>query len=679
MTAIASASVIQGTPPLEVTFDTSQTTGDIASYSWNFGDGNTSTEANPTHTYANAGQYTAIVEIMGQDGVPSTAQVVITVAEGLQAAFVPGVTSGVAPLQVTFDSSGSTGNIVSYSWDFGDGNTSTEANPTHTYQVANTYNVTLTVTDATNATSVTQPQAITVSAGLQAAFVPGVTSGAAPLQVTFDSSSSTGNIVGYSWDFGDGNTSTEVNPTHTYQSANTYNVTLTVTDATNATSVSQPQAITVSAGLQAAFVPGVTSGAAPLQVTFDSSSSTGNIVGYSWDFGDGNTSTEVNPTHTYQSANTYNVTLTVTDATNATSVSQPQAITVSAGLQAAFVPSVIEGTAPLEVNFDSSGSTGDISTFLWEFGDGNTSTDPNPIYIYQQGGIYTVDLTLSDIGGATSSAQATITVTDNIPAADPAIVFASERDGNRQIYVMNADGSNVQRIIDTGGTAESPSWSINNKIVFALDNQLYTMDTNGGNVAMVSADGGATAIAGLQPSWSPDGSRIVFVSEQDGNREIYVVNADGSNLLRLTDDANIDEDPEWSPNGAQIAFVTNRDGNREIYVMSADGSNPVRLTTNDTDDVYPSWSSDSTRIAFAADRDGNREIYIMNTDGSNAVRLTNNGVVDEQPTWTSNNSQIVFVSEQDGNREIYIMNADGSNTTRLTDNGAVDIQPDYKP
>ena len=132
---------------------------------------------------------------------------------------------------------------------------------------------------------------------------------------------------------------------------------------------------------------------------------------------------------------------------------------------------------------------------------------------------------------------------------------------------------------------------------------------------------------------TPDGARIVFSSGRDGNYEIYVMNADGSNQTRLTNDQNYDYSPSWSPYGARIAFRSERDGNFEIYVMNADGSGQIRLTEDPGDDWHPSWSPDGTKIAFYSNRDGNYEFYVMNVDGSNQTRLTDDPAHDRFPAW----------------------------------------------
>ena len=125
------------------------------------------------------------------------------------------------------------------------------------------------------------------------------------------------------------------------------------------------------------------------------------------------------------------------------------------------------------------------------------------------------------------------------------------------------------------------------------------------------------------PAWSPDGTRIAFSSNGDGDPEIYVINAQGSGTAQLTNDGATDVHPAWSPDGARIAFASTRDGNGEIYVINADGSDVERLTSSGDTDVHPAWSPDGTRIAFMSYRDGNWEIVVMNADGSDVERLTN--------------------------------------------------------
>jgi Tol biopolymer transport system component len=163
-----------------------------------------------------------------------------------------------------------------------------------------------------------------------------------------------------------------------------------------------------------------------------------------------------------------------------------------------------------------------------------------------------------------------------------------------------------------------------------------------------------------------DGWEVAFVSEREGNPEIYKMFADGSNAQRLTDNPAPDGGPKWSPDGSRIAFYSERDGNREIYLMNADGSNVQRLTDNPASDAFPDWSPDGSRIVFVTDRDGDPELYVMDANGSNVQRLANSPGADTYPAWAPYGSEIAFSSQRGGSAELYLMNADGSNVRQLT-------------
>ena len=174
-------------------------------------------------------------------------------------------------------------------------------------------------------------------------------------------------------------------------------------------------------------------------------------------------------------------------------------------------------------------------------------------------------------------------------------------------------------------------------------------------------------------------NKIAFHTMRDGNREVYVMEADGTNPVNLTNNPAEDSRPAWSPDGTKIAFESDRDGNREVYVMAADGTNPVNLTNNPAEDGWPAWSPDGTKIAFESYSDGNREVYVMAADGTNPVNLTNNPARDGDPAWSPDGAKIVFESYRDGNREVYVMAADGTNPVNLTNNPARDGDPAWSP
>jgi len=232
------------------------------------------------------------------------------------------------------------------------------------------------------------------------------------------------------------------------------------------------------------------------------------------------------------------------------------------------------------------------------------------------------------------------------------------------------------------------------KIVFISDrdgnNEVYIMNTDGSEQKRLTN----TQAEEEWPSFSPDGSKIAFMSNRDGNFEIYIMNADGSEQINLTNNPKDDSVPSFSPDGSKIVFESTRDGNGEIYIMNIDGSEQINLTNTQEYELGPYISPDGTKIAYRSDHgasggnykfnpgeDVNWEIYIMNTDGSEQTRLTNNQVWDWEPHFSPDGSKIVYVSvHPDQNDEIYIMNADGSGQTRLTSNPVEKaIDPSFLP
>jgi TolB protein len=277
------------------------------------------------------------------------------------------------------------------------------------------------------------------------------------------------------------------------------------------------------------------------------------------------------------------------------------------------------------------------------------------------------------------------------------IAFVSSRAGNADIWVMNPNGMNQRNLTFGSPAADTlPEWSPNGKLVlfqsyrnqreFPDDADVYLMNADGSEVREVTFSNAFDGDA----SWSPDGKKIAFESRRDGNSEIYVINANGSGTKRLTANSVFDGDPAWSPDGKSIAFSSDRDGNREIYVMNADGANPRRLTNTGgrVDDVLldgldadPAWSPDGKRIAFNSNRDGDYEIYVMNANGSGQRNLTDNASLDALPAWSPDGREIVFESEraEKGNRDVYVMSA-GTGTVigRLTTVAEADEMPDWQ-
>ena len=264
----------------------------------------------------------------------------------------------------------------------------------------------------------------------------------------------------------------------------------------------------------------------------------------------------------------------------------------------------------------------------------------------------------------------------NPPMEGRRIAFTAGRDDNLEIYLMKADGSQQTRMTRYSGMDWGPAWSPDgSKIAFYSERGLMVMDAAGSRQKRLIRQAGDRLSA---PSWSPDGTKIAFVSGQDGNAEIYVINADGSNSVNLTQHPGQDYDVSWSPDGKTIAFTSRREGNSEIYVMNADGSQQIRLTHEPGSDYSPSWSPDGGQIAFTSDRDGGWDIYVMNADGSNVTQLTTGGV-SWFPVWSPDGLKIAFNSLSRGWDDIFVMDTDGSNIVHLVEHVREDDFPAWSP
>jgi Tol biopolymer transport system component len=242
------------------------------------------------------------------------------------------------------------------------------------------------------------------------------------------------------------------------------------------------------------------------------------------------------------------------------------------------------------------------------------------------------------------------------------------------IFVMNADGTDRRkiargmtlRLVSSGQRVtqrDSFTWSPDGRRL------AYVSDRSGNSeIYVVNADGSGgrrltrnTTVDDF-PVWSPDGRRILFERRHGPRRELHVMNADGSGERMLARGWG----GAWSPDGWRIAFRSDRDGNGEIYVMNADGSGQRRLTRNPSSDGGPVWSPDGRKLLFIRFRPGNGEIYVMNPDGSGQRNLTRSPGGDSSPAWSPDGRKIVFLSKRDGIGEVYVMNADGSGQKDLT-------------
>jgi len=244
------------------------------------------------------------------------------------------------------------------------------------------------------------------------------------------------------------------------------------------------------------------------------------------------------------------------------------------------------------------------------------------------------------------AASDTVTAAFTVDCIDGTLLFQSNRQGidgdtNYEVYAIKPDGSDLRQLTITQG----------------FDNEM--------------------------PRWSPDGSKIAFMSTRDGNAEIYVMNANGSGVTRLTNDPGNDEYPSWSPDGKRIVFDCDTSGTPNIYTMDAsDGGNVEALTADTMTNVWPVWSPDGTRIAFMRDTTGNAKynIVVMDNGGNNRRQLTNETGLAGSPAWSPDGTQIAFAIEVPaGSLNIFTMGSDGSGRLQLTHATDQTLGPSWSP
>ena len=443
------------------------------------------------------------------------------------------ITSGKAPLVVEFMGSDSSDDdsIVSYHWDFGNGDTAEMTNPQYTFEEEGNYEVTLTVTDNEGLSSTSNAILISVLPSNTAPVAlaeADVTSGEVPLAVQFTGSNSTDDteVVNYFWNFGNGETSDEANPSMVFTQEGNYTVVLVVEDEEGEFSVAT---LSITVGLDnmapvAKIDGGPFTGNMPLDVYFVGTNSTDDkgVTSYVWDFGDESFSSESNPTHRYNSAGNYLVKLTVYDAEGLQDTDE-RVVQVNSVGGGAIAPvavanaNITQGTSPLTVNFDASESSddsGEIASYRWTLNNVEISNASNFEYIFNEQGSYNITLTVTDEDGLSNDDDIVINV-DSANTAPIAMAQADKTQGESPLLVnFTASGSTDNKAIT------AYNWKIAGTTVATTADFNYTFAQPGSYEVTLEV----TDVEGLTDS---DAVTIVAQEPDSGDNFALRINAGG--------------------------------------------------------------------------------------------------------------------------------------------------------
>ncbi len=468
-----------GPCPLTVGFgDLSE--GNVTTWSWDFGDGTTSSARFPSHVYADCGNYAVSLTVSGPQGTDTLTRSDFVVVALLppQASFTASPTAGEAPLDVQFLDA-TTGDVTSWSWDFGDGYTSVQRNPLHRYDVEGLYSVSLIARGPGG--SDTRFEFDLVAVGVAppvASFDATPTVGPEPLTVVF-SDLTTGVVTSWAWSFGDGGTASEQNPVHVYTVPGVYGVTLTASGPGGTNTLVRPGLITVAvAPPGAAFSATPTTGTAPLGVQFTDLSTSG-PTGWSWSFGDGTTSNLQHPAHVYANPGRYSVTLLVNGPGGSDTLALTDLITVDVPPTTAdFTAEPVSGPAPLLVGFNNA-SSANVTAWAWNFGDGATSSATSPTHVYALPGTYSVSLTVQSPTGTGSRVYTNLVTAYEAPPE--ALFSALPGVGGVPLVVQFADQST--------GNISAWSWDFGDSASASVANPVHTYGAPGAFTVSLTVTG----------------------------------------------------------------------------------------------------------------------------------------------------------------------------------------------
>jgi TolB protein len=262
--------------------------------------------------------------------------------------------------------------------------------------------------------------------------------------------------------------------------------------------------------------------------------------------------------------------------------------------------------------------------------------------------------------------------------------FISNRDGAKELYFMDIDGSNVRQVTRNKTINEFPSWGPDGDTLLYTSYRenrmpgLYALSRGGRSPGRIfkSLRAGASQYRGVI---DPTGQKVAVVMSIDGATKIFSVDRDGRNLRQLTDGRSLEVSPAWSPDGKQIAFVSDRTGGPQLYVMNADGSNPRRLTFQGSYNTGAAWSPDGKWIAYESRIGGQFDIWLIDPDGNTNVPLVEHPATDESASWSPDSRKIVFSSKRRGRADLYVVDIQGGTPRRITQGEGDDTSPAWGP
>ncbi len=648
------------------------------SYAWDFGDGNDSNDASPSHTYAIDGIYTVTLTATNACGDKSTTQTV-TIANVPTAGATADVTSGCADLTVQFTDQSSV-NATAWSWTFPGGtpSSSNDQNPTVVYSTEGIFNVELVASNSTGSDQVTLTDFINVIDVPNASYTLGIN------DMVANFSNTTINGTTYSWDFGDGNNSNDVSPTHTYAMDGVYTVVLTATNTCGDDEISQ--IINISNAPTAGATSNVTFGCAPLTVNFMDISSN-NAASWNWTFEGGNPSSSnaQNPTVVYNNQGTYDVTLEVSNAAGSNTIFLENYITIEEGPSADFSTTIND----LNVLFDNDSNNGD--SYSWDFGDGNTSTSENPNHTYAADGTYTVVLTTSNncgdemhtevvtvvseptagfsIGSSAGCAPLTVQFTDlsssnstswlwtfegGTPSTstdqNPIVVYENQGSFDVTLEVSNSAGSNASSMSEAVIVNIAPSAAFNNS-VSGMTVSFSNQSDNGSTYSWDFGDGNSS---------QDENPTHTYLTEDIFSVTLTVTNDCGTDIF--TEVVNLTQTPlsNFSYSGGegcaglQVQFTDNSSGTVSNWNWSFPGGTPSSSTAQNPLITYntPGIYDVSLEVSSSA--------------GSNSTTENEIVVIFEEPaagfSYTQNELDFSFVNSST-NADTYSWDFGDGNTS----------------